>query len=473
MLFQKERAGAVTPALSNTKHKDSTPVVSPIVAQSGSASSRTHYQSITAPAPIHQKHHHKVVLSGVDTLTITAGGICSPSELIQNQYQIWNEYQHSYEHNEEYSTIQIGNEWWELYPYSARHYKYQLRNDEIGFIQIWNPEKWSSGVAGKQQIRITFYSKWLHRVSKSNLFNEVNKIISHLVDNINTISIQISRLDLHTDITNGSSFLTQEQVDNTISKSKVRQNYYEDTELKLTEQEEELLTHPLINNKGVVKLPKTLLDKLLKNYTDQNLFGATSTIRKRELETCYFGKKTSSLWGKFYNKSAEVKNKNDTDTPLLWLDNGYNGNDIVVRVEFSMRRDFLKEIDNGLYVDLRHAVNNFDKIWDYLTNKWLRMVEYVSKNNTQKSKITLFWECVVNAFNVPLCSVIRKKNYNAKINQLWSQGIGCIKQMISIGMNDNEDTGFMNSVNQAVNQVLLSSYHNNEYFERRKHLGIA
>ena len=25
---------------------------------------------------------------------------------------------------------------------------------------------------------------------------------------------------------------------------------------------------------------------------------------------------------------------------------------------------------------------------------------------------------------------------------------GCIKQMISIGMNDNEDTGFMNSVSQ-------------------------
>ena len=171
-----------------------------------------------------------------------------------------------------------------------------------------------------------------------------------------------------------------------------------------------------------MKLPKSLLDKLLKNYEEQNLHGPTTTIRKRELETCYFGKKTSSLWGKFYNKSVEVKNKNDNDTPLLWLDNGYNGKDIVVRIEFSMRRDFLKEIDNGLYVDFQNAVKHFDKIWDYLTNKWLRMVEFVFKTIHRRVKLHHSGN-VINAFNVPLCSVIRKKNYNAKINQLWLQGM--------------------------------------------------
>jgi len=441
---------------------------------------QNHHKSNKSDPPIHhevleEQHQQdqRVVLSGVDTLTITAGGMCSPSQMVLEQFNIWNEYQEQYENNEDYSTIEINGEWWELYPYSSRHYKYQFRNNEIGFVKLFNPEKWNSGAIGKQQVHITFYSKFLHRYSGLNLFNEVNNIIAQFVDNINNVSVQISRLDLHTDITNGSSFLSQEEVDNTISRSRVRQNYYGSNELQLNDSEEQFLKNPLTNNKGVSKIPSGLLDKLIKNYYQQDLIGPEHTIRKRELETCYFGKKTSSLWGKFYNKSVEVKQKNDNDTPLLWLDNGYNGIDTVVRVEFSMRRDFLKEIDNGEYVNFRSALMNLDKLWNYLTTKWLRMVNKVEVNNSMKSVITNFWSVVTKSFLTPIKVSIRKKNYNAKINQLWSQGLGCIKQMISVGMNANEDLYFVNSVTEALNQVLSSSYHRSEYYERRKHLGIA
>ena len=421
----------------------------------------------------HQQEH-KVVLSGVDTLTITAGGMCSPSDFVLEQFNIWNEYQQKYENNEEYSTIEINGEWWELFPFSSRHYKYQFYNREIGFVKLFNPEKWNNGAIGKQQVHITFYPKFLHRYSGNDLYNQVTNIIAQFVDNINNVSIQISRLDLHTDITNGSSFFTQEQINNTISRSRIRQSYYGDNELQLNDSEEQFLKNPLINNKGVSKIPSGLLDKLIKNYYQQDIAGANQTISKKELETCYFGKKeTASLWGKFYNKTQCVKDKNDSDTPLLWLDNGYNGIDTVVRVEFSMRRDFLKEIDNGEYVNLQSALKNLDKLWCYLTTEWLRMVDKVEVNNSMKSVITDFWSLVTKSFLTPIKISIRKKNYNAKINQLWSQGLGCIKQMISVGMNANEDLYFVNSVTQALNEVLSSSYHRSEYYERRKHLGIA
>jgi len=90
-----------------------------------------------------------------------------------------------------------------------------------------------------------------------------------------------------------------------------------------------------------------------------------------------------------------------------------------------------------------------------------------------KSVVTDFWSLVTKSFLAPIKVSIRKKNYNAKINQLWSQGLGCIKQMISVGMNANDDAYFVNSVTQALNEVLSSSYHRSEYYERRKHLGIA
>lgn len=448
-------------------------MVSSIVAQTHQKSNKSDPPLLHEKVEEQHQQEHKVVLSGVDTLTITAGGICFPSDMVLEQFEIWNQYQQEYENNEDYSTIEINGEWWELYPYSSRHYKYQFRNNEIGFVKLFNPEKWNSGVIGKQQVHITFYSKFLHRHSGLNLFNEVNNIIAQFVDNINNVSVQISRLDLHTDITNGSSFLSQEEVDNTISRSRVRQNYYGSDELQLNDSEEQFLKNPLTNNKGVSKIPSGLLEKLIKNYYQQDLIGSDHTIRKRQLETCYFGKKTSSLWGKFYNKSVEVKQKNDNDTPLLWLDNGYNGNDCVVRIEFSMRRDFLKEIDNGEYVNLRSALKNLDKLWNYLTTKWLRMVNKVEVNNSMKSVITNFWLVVTKSFSTPIKVSIRKKNYNAKINQLWSQGLGCIKQMISVGMNANDDAYFVSSVTQALNEVLSSSYHRSEYYERRKHLGIA
>ena len=457
-----------------------TPVVSSIVAQTHHKSNKSDQPLLHKAVEADQHPDHQVVLSGIDTLTITAGGICSPSDMVLEQFEIWNQYQQEHENNEEFSTIEINGEWWELFPYSSRHYKYQFYNREIGFVKLFNPEKWNNGAVGKQQVHITFYPKFLHRYSGDDLYNQVTNIIAQFVDNINNVLIQVSRLDLHTDITNGSSFLTQDQVDNTISRSRVRQNYYGKNELQLNDSEEQFLKNPLSNNKGgckipsgLVGIPSGLLDKLIKNYYQQDIAGPDHTIKKRELQTCYFGKKTSSLWCKFYNKSVEVRDTNDSDTPLLWLDNGYNGNDCVVRIEFSMRRDFLKEIDNGEYVNLRSALKNLDKLWYYLTTKWLRMVDKVIVNNSMKSVVTDFWSLVTKSFSAPIKVSIRKKNYNAKINQLWSQGLGCIKQMISVGMNANDDAYFVNSVTQALNEVLSSSYHRSEYYERRKHLGIA
>ena len=65
------------------------------------------------------------------------------------------------------------------------------------------------------------------------------------------------------------------------------------------------------------------------------------------------------------------------------------------------------------------------------------------------------------------------KSYKAKINQLWLQGIGCLKQMISLGMNTNDEMMFYKSTIQAVDIHLNRSYRNREFLERRMLLGIA
>jgi hypothetical protein len=101
------------------------------------------------------------------------------------------------------------------------------------------------------------------------------------------------------------------------------------------------------------------------------------------------------------------------------------------------------------------------------------LVEEVKENNSTWSVITSFWDLVTTSFNSVFNTVIRKKNYNGKIKQLLAQGIGCFKQMISMGMNTNNDTVYMRASIQAIGNLITSSYENGDILERRKQLGVA
>ena len=124
-------------------------------------------------------------------------------------------------------------------------------------------------------------------------------------------------------------------------------------------------------------------------------------------------------------------------------------------------------------MSLEEFINSIDKVWNYLTSCWLRFVEQKNINNSTWSKVSPFWIVVQNSFKSVSNTIIRKKNYQGKINQLWKQGIGCLKQMVSLGMKTNEDTSFFLSTSQAVESVLNLSYNSGEYFKRRQILGIA
>lgn len=465
MLLQKNRGQVFQhPTPNSNQPRKGGPMVSSSIAGAG----------LTATPQNQAGNPPAVLLTGVDTLELTAGGAGAPSSWLLEQQEVWNDYQITYDYGNPYCCIELDNKWWELYPYGSNPYKYLLHNKEVGFIKIWNMSKWSSGVQGKQQVHLKLFSKYLHQYTTKTLYDEVVRIVSYFFEDVNEIQIQISRIDLHTDISNGANMLSMEELRNSISRSKVRDYFMETDTLVLTQQEEDLLFGDQSYNKVPQKLiPMDLLDKLSAMYYNQKSVGCDRVITKRNVETATFGKFNSSVWGKIYNKTAEVKNKNDNDTPLMWINNGWNKKDTVVRVEFSMRREFLKQLDKGLFVSLDHFLKNIANVWDYLTNKWLRLVEEVKENNTTWSKITPFWYVVSTSFKEVCNVIIRKKVYKAKVNKLWSQGIGCLKQMISIGMVSNNDTMFLKATIQAVENTLSSSLSSGDYYLRRQHLGVA
>ena len=467
MLVQKKGAGAVTPTPSNTKHKEGTPVVSPIIALSGS-------QSIgSSVSPV----ENKVVLTGIDTLVVTAGGALAPSQWLIEQQHIWNEYQNDFDYaTDELLSTEINGCWFQIRPYGLKQYKFVLDNPEVGHIRIWNINKWSSAVLSQQHIYFDFRSSWLHQQSVSELFNKIAEFVGVFFENVDSqqLNIKVSRADLHCDTTNGNTFLTESQIKNTITRSKYRNYFVEDDVISLTESERENLIGAPYYNKGTQKLiDVSLWNKVIQIVENQMSIGADNIVHKREIETAYFGKKTNDVWGKVYDKTKCVKVKNDLDTPLLWLENGWNETDRIIRTEFSMRRSFIKEMDGGDYVRLDEFINNMSSIWNWMTTKWMRMVDEVKKNNIQLSQVSKFWKCIQESFNAPTKNVIRRRNYEGKFQQVFKQGIGCIKQAIALGMNNNDDDGFTDVITSSVKQVLTSSYHNGEILQRRLVLGLV
>lgn len=453
------------------QHRSLTPVVSTSIAPSGTPS--------TSSLTPHHQNHEQVVLAGVDTLVITAGGAVAPSTWLVEQQKVWNDYQNSYEDGEEYMSIEFDNKWWILKPYGSLPYKYQLFNKEVGYIKVYNVDKWSSGSISQQNIHFQFNSSYLHSFTIPELFNEASRILSHFFVNVNDAQIKISRIDLHSDIMRTNGMLTAEECKQSISRARYRDFVNGSDTVELTAEEQDLLWGGQSCNKPPHKLTTAdlsiqLLDKLNRMYYNQMSCGADRVITSKELQTAYWGRFDSgSVWAKVYDKTVKVYKDNDLDTQDLWKQNGWNGSDTVIRTEFSMKRDFLKEIDNGKFVSLEYFLNHIPDIWAFLTQKWLRLVEEVKENNSTWSKITSFWDLVTSSFSEVFNTVIRKKNYGGKITQLLAQGIGCFKQMISMGMNTNTDTVYMNSTIQAIGNLITTSYDCGDILERRKQLGIA
>jgi hypothetical protein len=472
MLFQKKNPSVRALGFFKSKHKDSTPVVSRTLAQADHQSNSDTSVSL-----------NKVLLTGVDSLVITLGGNVAPSSWLKEHQSIWKEYQEQHSQSpddKQYITDEINGEWWCVKPYGIGHYKYVLDNPEIGHLRVWNVDKWSSASRTKQHIYFDLRSSWLHKRTPQQLHNDIVEMLGGFFEfhDPSELNIQITRIDLHSDISNGSTFLTHAQVDNSISRSKYRERFNGDDTIKLTSKEKDFLKGGQSYNKSPQKLMsneevQSLFKKVLQMEQHQNSYGVDSMVHKRDIESVYYGKRGGDIWGKIYDKTKCVKTKSDNDTPLLWIENGWNKTDTIIRTEFSMRRAFIKELDNGSYVLLSDFIKNISSIWEWVTSKWLRLVDKINRNNIQTSPISQFWLVVQLSFKNATNNIIRKRNFHGKVNQLIKQGLGCLQQAAAKGMNSNEDYRFPNAIGEAVKKVLSSSYHSGELLERRLVLGLT
>jgi len=108
-----------------------------------------------------------------------------------------------------------------------------------------------------------------------------------------------------------------------------------------------------------------------------------------------FGK--GSLMARIYDKVAEVAKSDKRWFLDAYKKKGWDESQPVTRVEFQMRRDFLRDMTVNTLLDLESQMGD---LWKYLTS-WLSLREYSEEeSNRSRWQLKDFWKVVVDA--VPL-----------------------------------------------------------------------
>jgi len=139
---------------------------------------------------------------------------------------------------------------------------------------------------------------------------------------------------------------------------------------------------------------------------------------------------------RLYDKAREIKKSGKEWFFDIWEIESVPENKLVIRVEFQLRREALKELE----IDrLHHLFQNLEKIWAYCTQKWLKFRTNPGKHHTQKRTFG-WWKFVQNnflgIFNPP--PLIRAKAINAKKEQLRSQVVGLLTSLFALDLDESQ-----------------------------------
>lgn len=124
------------------------------------------------------------------------------------------------------------------------------------------------------------------------------------------------------------------------------------------------------------------------------------TTVHRRLATLDFGSHGSNISAQLYNKSLEVKKHRKEWMYPIWCANGWDGESVVWRWEFRLKRKFLAEFEQN---EAERVLNNLEALWQYATCNWLRMIDTAAPcQDSNRSRLPLHpvWKVIQDAYVV-------------------------------------------------------------------------
>ncbi|MFC1535162.1 hypothetical protein ACFL7M_17565 [Thermodesulfobacteriota bacterium] len=154
------------------------------------------------------------------------------------------------------------------------------------------------------------------------------------------------------------------------------------------------------------------------------------------LETLQVGVK-GKIIGRMYDKELEIKQKSKKKWMYgIWGIEKCEEGKKIIRVEFELKRDALKELGMG---DLIEFFRRCDEVWSYCTRKWMKF-ERNKEEHHRKRETLEWWKVVQNGFlGVQDASpAIREKAIKEDADQLRNQIVGYTTSLTALVLDKYE-----------------------------------
>jgi hypothetical protein len=421
---------------------------------------------------------------------------------------------------------------------SSRPFEFVLVHSDICDVRIWRPESWDKAISSQTgQIMFNFRSKFLQLVGLHQAHQLVKSVAALLIASdgglIYTNSesprpdfLRVARGDLAVDVQQAKG-MQWEDIRMFVCQSRNSDVFTTLSDLGRKKLLEPLLHGsegytPLGDNKGVsIYMPKPpgplelAVASVLDDYADsireeleEGKRGAKvtrSVMQGRSPQTVYFGRFTSPIFAKTYNKRASLRVQKKLYMLDVWKDGGWDGTGKVWRWEWTFTGDFLKSV----YIDKdRVDIRDFETfleyipvLWFYVTRKWLRQVQNIDSvdSNVTRQDVTLYWALIQSAWPSKVgierdhSRDIRVKDDTdkaLKIDQLHAQARGCLvtasalqssqydegKVSLDFGRSVDENTGEVSISYRSVADRTVDDWLDEDFeldvHSRRRQIGV-
>ena len=149
------------------------------------------------------------------------------------------------------------------------------------------------------------------------------------------------------------------------------------------------------------------------------------------LETILFSGHGRPVSCKLYNKGLEIRQHAPEKVWFhdLWRKRGWDGETVVSRIEFSLERAGLHQMQ---LEDIYETLRNVKRVWAYCTQEWLRMVTPGPDTNRTRWQTTAEWTLIQRAFEDygdraldALGPLVRTRHRAVNVEQMTAQIAGC------------------------------------------------
>lgn len=406
----------------------------------------------------------KVVNSVIDSLDVRVFRHAAASMWLARQADIWRQVIARFEPGDPETYVQVPKlGTFRLKMGGQAPYEFVLINPQIADIRIWNPGRWHSRAAAQTgQFYVRFRSVFLQQRGLDGV---------HLVlDALTKLGCQpgcvhidagdefdrIARVDLAVD-TQEEREMVWGDLDTFVCRARKLDTWAHLTPANV----EEVLKMDLSAGSylpmdrpdfqeflpAFMRSASRVMETYIRTVVDELETNGEADLSRvvshnRKPQTIYFGRFGGQLYARRYNKKGSLLVQNKLFMLDVWKQNGWDEKSPVIRTEFSISGDFLKNYtlhSDGAAIqdcrDLSLLPHVAPVLWDYLTTDWLsKRIPSSTDSNYRRWEVDPTWSVLVGAFGDT--DLVGKRDHSRTVPQqdshLLAQSRGCSVSAVAL-----------------------------------------